>query len=661
MSSRITTWFLPVYLAAAMAGLLSRGAAHAELVNNAWIERTAIPEALVTREAQRFLLGRLPALEIPPTREAWETQAASLRQSVLQTVFLENVPDAWLTAPLNVVPGDQITHEGYTIRKLRYEAVPGLWIPAVLYEPANAAFPVPAVLNAGGHDYENGKAGKAEQARGINLARRGMLSLHPDWYSCGELNQEGYRHDNIARFDVLGVRGVSLFYFLQKRALEVLLADPRTDPSRVAMTGLSGGGCQTAFFSALDERIRLTVPVGGYGGLRPRIEALYDLGDIEQIPSDFLSVADYSHITALFAPRPALLIYNQYDECCFLPERTLPATYDPAVPAYHLFDGASKFRFHVNEAPGTHNYESDNRQRLYEFLDEHFRPGEPGPAGEAPFDRDLHDKEALYVGLPPDNATFLSLAAALLSEVSRPPVPDAAAPEFAAWQAQQRDLLARIVRPLPLHWETVLRQTLSATTLKGSRYELASPDWTLGLLYLAPAGADPADAVCIIADAGLAGMKDLLEQELGAGRQIIAFDPIFMGANKPNGPAADKLAIVFESEGVRVLGLQAGQIAAVLDWARRDLGITRVRLVCAGWNAATAGLAACADGVPGNGGVESITLIEAPESLDGLVTGPVKHAERPALFCYGLVKYFDLPGLAALCHPIPVLREHAGT
>ncbi len=39
---------------------------------------------------------------------------------------------------------------GYHIRKVRYEAVPGMWIPALLYEPDDLSGKVPVVLNVNG-------------------------------------------------------------------------------------------------------------------------------------------------------------------------------------------------------------------------------------------------------------------------------------------------------------------------------------------------------------------------------------------------------------------------------------------------------------------------------------------------------------------------------
>ena len=224
--------------------------------------------------------------------------------------------------------------------------------------------------------------------------------------ACGELEGPDYQHYNIAYLDVVGVRGVSLFYLAMKRALDVLMLQPRTDPERVAMTGLSGGGWQTAVLSALDERITLTVPVAGHSGMQPRLHAFGDLGDLEQVPSDFLTVGDYIHMTALFAPRPALLIYNQHDNCCFLPENALPATYDPVVPVYQLYGRASVFQYYINENPGTHNYEQDNRLRFYKFINDYFVDPERRVDEELPCDGELHTEEEMDVGLPDYNPSF---------------------------------------------------------------------------------------------------------------------------------------------------------------------------------------------------------------------------------------------------------------
>ena len=115
---------------------------------------------------------------------------------------------------------------GYRIRKLRYEALPGLWIPALLYEPENLTGKVPAVLNVNGHT-PLGKQYPPKQIRCINQAKRGMLALNVEWVGMGQLAGPGFDHYHMNQLDLCGTSGLAPFYLNMKRGLDVLL-EPRT-------------------------------------------------------------------------------------------------------------------------------------------------------------------------------------------------------------------------------------------------------------------------------------------------------------------------------------------------------------------------------------------------------------------------------------------------
>src|SRR5205823_7163695 len=138
--------------------------------------------------------------------------------------------------------GDTIrTSGGYSIRKLRYEVLPGIQIPALLYEPDHLEGRVPAVLNVNGHVGAPGKAIEYEQIRCINLAKRGMLALHPEWFNCGELADAEFTHNRLAYLDLCGCSGLAVFYLAMRRGLDLLADHPHAGRDRLAMTGLSGG------------------------------------------------------------------------------------------------------------------------------------------------------------------------------------------------------------------------------------------------------------------------------------------------------------------------------------------------------------------------------------------------------------------------------------
>ena len=379
------------------------------------LSRRLLGQRTASRELLGFLDERLPRLQKPPSPAAWKRRAAKARAAVLD-LFLRGHPAGLLEEQPRVEQRGVIdAGPGYRIIKLRYEGYPGLWVPALLYEPTGLRGKVPAVLNPNGH-HAGGKAMDYKQARCINLAKRGMLALNTEFIGMGELRSDS-DHMRISLLDFCGVAGVGVFYLLMKRGLDVLLAHRHADPERVAMTGLSGGGWQTAVLSALDERVTVPVPVAGHSPVWQRCRCAADMGDLEQCPADLCTAADYDVLTAMFAPRPTLLIYNREDDCCFQTRRTRLSVYRPARAVFESLGAGGDIELHDNVDPGTHNYESDNRGQLYRFLNRHW--GLDTPDDDLPYEEELLPESELNVGLPADNATLYSLAQDHLRRIRR--------------------------------------------------------------------------------------------------------------------------------------------------------------------------------------------------------------------------------------------------
>src|SRR5262249_30784824 len=104
-------------------------------------------------ETQKYLEGRIPVLPKVTTAAEWQKHADRIRAEVLAKAVYRGEAAAWRDAKLKVEWLE--TMEGgpeYQLKKVRYEALPGLWIPALLYEPLKLAGKVPAALCVMGHE-----------------------------------------------------------------------------------------------------------------------------------------------------------------------------------------------------------------------------------------------------------------------------------------------------------------------------------------------------------------------------------------------------------------------------------------------------------------------------------------------------------------------------
>ena len=212
------------------------------------LQRPIIGPTLPLIEVQRHCEASVPRLPAMATVAQWEAEANRLRAAVLERVVFRGEAARWRDTPaktqwLESLPGGA----GYRIQKLRFEAVPGMWIPALLYLPEKLAGKMPVILNVNGHVGLPGKSVAYKQVRCINQAKRGMLALNVEWLGMGQLSGPGFHHNRMNQLDLCGTSGVAPFYLSLKRGLDLLLSLPHADPSRVAVTGLSGGGWQTIF------------------------------------------------------------------------------------------------------------------------------------------------------------------------------------------------------------------------------------------------------------------------------------------------------------------------------------------------------------------------------------------------------------------------------
>ena len=586
-----------------------------------------------------FLRARVREFVPPEDARSWLEGAPARRRDALGRVFLRGVPPAVIDADANAVwTGELRPDPAYVIRKLRYEAYPGLWIPALLYEPSGGGEEaVPVVLNVMGHG-QGGKATDYQQARCANLARRGMLALSIEFLGMGELGADVV-HNQLAYLELVGMAAPSLMYLALRKGLDVLLGRPRADQTRVAVTGLSGGGWQTIVLSALDPRVTVSVPVAGYTSVAARIECREDIGDLEQVPADLAAVLDYQEMTGMVAPRPALLILNHDDDCCFQTGRTKPVIYDQVVPVYAALGAAERFRCHDNTDPGTHNYDRDNRIQLYRFLDEHF--GLQTPAEDLHGEHELLPELLLRVGLPEDQQTIGGIATARARALAAARTAPEGAEACARLRARVRDAVRLPSYDVAGNWRAGARDPYSLSLEIGP--------------WIVPATVVPGpgpDITLMVADDGRAGLAEQNVVGGGSGTTVV-IDILGTGELR----AFTGLQMLVNCTGARLLGIQVAQVLAAARLAADRAGADRVQLEGRGLVSAIVTLVAAAL-EPAL--FERLTVTGSMLTLGHLIEQRVPYEWAPSAFCPGLLEVADVPELVALLGDVVYVQPQRG-
>lgn len=299
--------------------------------------------------------------------------------------------------PLNAKVTGTIVREGYLIEKLVFESLPGLHVTALLYRPdTRTGGRLPAVLLACGHA-PLGKAHPAYQEIAMRLVKRGYVVLCFDPVGQGERSQFWDPVAQRSRYNlvcgehaVLGnlatLAGASLVRFMVwdgMRAVDYLLSRPEVDGTRIAITGTSGGGFQSLWIGALDERIRVVLPSCFVTALPMRMaNRIFEDpdSDPEQDPPGLVSEGvDHAGLLLLAYPRAVHVAAAVKD---FFPIEGTRKTVREVARLYGAFGRGD--RFALTEGFHGHQYSVENQKAAFAFLDRwNDRPaaegGEPDP------------------------------------------------------------------------------------------------------------------------------------------------------------------------------------------------------------------------------------------------------------------------------------------
>jgi len=347
----------------------------------------------------------------PESKQQWERRAVELRREMFVALGLWPLPTK---TPLKPVVHGVIDQRDYTVEKAYFESFPGFFVTGNLYRPKGTSGKVPGVLCPHGH-WSNGRfhdAGEvgvrrqivqgAErfedggrsplQARCVQLARLGCVVFHYDMIGYADSVQISFElaHRFAKQRSEMNTReGWGLFSpqaeahlqsvmgmqsYSSIRAVDFITTLPDVDPDRIAVTGASGGGTQTFILSALEPRVRVSVPAvmvstAMQGGCTCENCCLLRIG------------TGNVEFAALFAPKPLCL--TSADDWT----KEMDTKGFPELQRHYKMLGASNNVKLLSLTHFKHNYNYVSRAGMYHWVNKHFGLGHTEPIVEEDYPR----------------------------------------------------------------------------------------------------------------------------------------------------------------------------------------------------------------------------------------------------------------------------------
>ncbi|HEY2155261.1 MAG TPA: acetylxylan esterase, partial [Isosphaeraceae bacterium] len=374
------------------------------------------PAAPPDRSYAEFIKAEADALlkrrgDPPATEGRWRKRLGPVRRGLERS--FGRVP----SRPCDLGPEvlGTLKRDGYAIERLTFQSRPGVRVTANLYRPDPVPGPCPAVLSVHGH-WPWARIDPTVQSRNIGLAKLGHVVLAVDAFGAGERAidpKPGTYHGGLVGASLwpAGVPLLGLQVYDNRRAVDYLITRAEVDPKRLAITGASGGGNQTLYAGATDNRFAAVVPVCGIGTYSSYLGTGCCICEMNVAG---LTYADTGDLLAMMAPRALLVISATQDAVQFSVGEAARSVAH-ARHRYRALNAEERLR-HV-PVESKHDYGRPMREAMYGWLDRWLRDkGDGGPVPEPAHETEDPQLLRCYPDGPSRPKTIVTIPEFALSE-----------------------------------------------------------------------------------------------------------------------------------------------------------------------------------------------------------------------------------------------------
>ncbi|MBK8884972.1 MAG: acetylxylan esterase [Bacteroidales bacterium] len=380
LSQRLFTLCLMLVLS----GSALKGQNDYEILGENWLQYTDAPNSLYHYIAgQAFDMLSIRSKEISRISSLTEWQQ---RQKVLGATLLEIVGPFPEKTPLNARILRTIERDTFRIEHIVFESQPGFTVTSSLFIPRgvkkNKKFPV--IIYCSGHAAD-GYRGEVYQHVILNLVRKGFIVFAFDPVGQGERLEY---YDPKSGKSIVGgpttehsYPGTQAFitgssearYMIWDgiRAVDYLLTRKEVDPERIGITGRSGGGTQSAYIAAMDQRIYAAAPECYITNFTRLLQTIGNQDAEQNLFNEISRGIDHGDLLAVRAPKPALMITTTRD--MFSIQGAMETEKEVSL-IYKSYGMERNFGRVEDDYP--HASTKKNREAMYSFFQEHLKnPG----------------------------------------------------------------------------------------------------------------------------------------------------------------------------------------------------------------------------------------------------------------------------------------------
>ena len=392
--------------------------------NNHWIHFSDTPNALyhhLAGEAYELLVNRNESVANLQSLNQWKQRQEDVRQTLQK--ILGTFPDR---TPLNPQITRIVEKNGYSIEHIIFESQPEFYVTSSLYIPGDLSEPAPAILYVSGHT-QNGYRAETYQHKILNLVDKGFIVFAIDPVGQGE-RLEYFDPETGSSFvggptrehSYAGVQAFLTGHSLAGvmtwdgiRAIDYLLTRDEVDPDRIGITGRSGGGTQTSYIAAMDDRIYAAAPEAYITNFTRLLQSIGPQDAEQNLPGGIRHGIDHADFLTIRAPKPLLIIATTED---FFSIQGMRESAAEVKAIYEAYD-ATEF-FDVSEDSGGHQSTQKNRKSMYAFFQKHLgNPGNPDDQDvDIPSDDELRVTETGQVSTSLNSETVYSLNRAIATK-----------------------------------------------------------------------------------------------------------------------------------------------------------------------------------------------------------------------------------------------------